>query len=99
MKLSITSQAASHLQDELDLQSGDFVRFHVKYGGHSTIQTSFSLGISTEEPTKVGASSNVNGIEYYIEDSDLWYFETHNLEVDYNAATEEIEYHYEAVKS
>lgn len=94
MNLTITKEAASHLQNELNLEQGAYVRFYVKYGGHSTIQTGFSLGISTDRPNRIGASYETNGVLFYVEEADLWYFENYNLNVDYNDKTEEIEYHY-----
>ncbi|NDI36899.1 HesB/YadR/YfhF family protein [Chengkuizengella sediminis] len=95
MNLTVTPIAANHFKDEFQLQHGDYVQFFVKYGGHSVIQTSFSLGISHDKPEKIGASVEIDNVTYYVEESDLWYFEDHQLQVDFNKQNEEIEYYYD----
>ncbi|MDP5276019.1 HesB/YadR/YfhF family protein [Chengkuizengella axinellae] len=94
MKLTVTPTAADHFMDEFQLKQGDYVHFFVKYGGHSVIQTGFSLGISHDKPEKIGASVKLDDVTYYVEESDLWYFEGHQLKVDFNEHNEEIEYNY-----
>lgn len=85
MKIHISNEAADWYKDELVLKSGDFVRFFARYGGFSTVQQGFSLGLSNEKPEDVGVKQEVNGITYFIEDRDLWYFDENDLYVDFNA--------------
>ncbi|WP_026695796.1 HesB/YadR/YfhF family protein [Peribacillus kribbensis] len=94
MEIKISDEAAKWYEEEMDLKTGDFVRFLARYGGCSTVQSGFSLGISKEEPINPGASSMKNGVTYFIEESDLWYFDNHNLEVGYNVQFQEPEITY-----
>jgi uncharacterized protein YneR len=94
MNIQIDSKSAAWYKEELNLQSGDFVRFFVRYGGHSTIQTGFSLGISKDTPFDIGAKVNVDGITYFIEEKDLWYFEEHDLIVEFKSDYNEPVFHY-----
>ncbi|MFT8323037.1 MAG: HesB/YadR/YfhF family protein [Bacillus sp. (in: firmicutes)] len=94
MKIFISDKAASWYKDEMLLKSGDYVRFFARYGGCSTVQQGFSLGISNEEPINIGVSTQKNGINYYIEDKDLWYFDGNDLLAEFNADANEPEYHY-----
>ena len=71
MKIVINDQAANWYKEEMELNTGDYVRFFARYGGHSTVQQGFSLGISTEEPLDAGISTTKDGITYYIEQKDL----------------------------
>lgn len=89
MKIQISSEAAGWYKQELNLKPGDFVRFYVRYGGCSTVQSGFSLGISTDEPVDIGAKTVEDGITFYIEEKDIWYFDDHDLLVDYHAKYEE----------
>lgn len=85
MKIHISNEAAEWYKDELVLQNGDFVRFFARYGGISTVQQGFSLGLSNEKPEDVGVKQEVNGVTYFIEDRDLWYFDENDLYIDFNA--------------
>jgi uncharacterized protein YneR len=83
MKIHITSDAAAWYKKELNLANGDFVRYYVRYGGYSPIQSGFSLGVSDEEPVDIGAKTDMEGITFYIEEKDLWYFDNHDLMIEY----------------
>ncbi|WP_050614906.1 HesB/YadR/YfhF family protein [Bacillus testis] len=89
MNIYITDQAATWYQDELGLKNGDSVRFFARYGGESTIQAGFSLGIQLEKPINAAAEVKKNNILYFIDESDLWYFDNKDLYVDYNAKKDE----------
>ncbi|MFS0782123.1 HesB/YadR/YfhF family protein [Bacillus sp. 1P06AnD] len=92
MKIYITDQAAQWYQEELDLEKGDSVRFFARYGGESTIQAAFSLGISPEQPENAVVSVEKNGMLYFIDESDLWYFDNKDLYVDFSTEKDEPTY-------
>ncbi|KAB7671117.1 HesB/YadR/YfhF family protein [Bacillus sp. B1-b2] len=94
MKIIISDKAAEWYKEEMLLQAGAYVRFFARYGGCSTVQQGFSLGISSEEPVNIGVSIEKNGIHYYIEEKDLWYFDDQDLYADFNEVANEPEYHY-----
>lgn len=94
MRIHISDEAASWFEDEMVLNEGDFIRFFARYGGCSTVQQGFSLGISKEEPVNPGTEITKNGITYYIEEKDIWYFDQHDLHVEYNDKAREPEYKY-----
>ncbi|WP_019241389.1 MULTISPECIES: HesB/YadR/YfhF family protein [Bacillus] len=89
MNIYISNEAAQWYENEFDLQEGDQVRFFARYGGVSTIQSGFSLGISVDEPNAIGAKIEKNNILYYIEENDLWYFDQHDLHVKFDTILEE----------
>ena len=95
MKITISDQALAWYQEEMGLGDGDFVRFFARYGGSSQVQQGFSLGISTEEPVDIGTKTTKSGITFYIEEKDLWYFDEHDLSIDYNQKINEPEFHFE----
>lgn len=94
MKIHISDEAAAWYEDEMFLSKGDYVRFFARYGGCSTVQQGFSLGISKEEPVNAGAETAKNGITYFIEEKDIWYFDNHDLYVEFNAKAKEPDYKY-----
>ncbi|WP_409293117.1 HesB/YadR/YfhF family protein [Peribacillus sp. SCS-37] len=91
MQIKISEEALKWYTEEMDLKKGDFVRFLARYGGCSTVQSGFSLGISKDDPINPGASVQKNDITFFVEESDLWYFDNHDLEVIYNEKFEEPE--------
>ncbi|WP_342500880.1 HesB/YadR/YfhF family protein [Bacillus sp. FSL K6-4563] len=95
MKLTIKEDALNWYKDELDLEKGDQVRFFVRYGGCSNVQKGFSLGVAKDEPQNAGATAKIEGITFFVEESDIWYFDNHDLHIDYNESVKEPEFHYE----
>lgn len=92
MKIHVSHEAAEWYKDELYLQKGDFVRFFARYGGVSTFQQGFSLGLSTDKPEDVGASEEIDGVTFFIEDKDIWYFDDKDLFIDFNKSHSEPEF-------
>lgn len=92
MKIHISNEAADWYKDELYLKQGDFVRFFARYGGISTVQQGFSLGLSTEKPEDIGAQQVIDGVTFFIEDKDIWYFDDKDLYIDFNAEDAEPEF-------
>lgn len=94
MNIYISDKAAAWYQEEMLLKEGDYVRFFARYGGCSTVQQGFSLGVSNESPYDMGVSTTKNGVHYYIEEKDLWYFDQNDLHVEYNEKAAEPEFVY-----
>jgi len=82
MKLTVTREAADWLRRELSLTRGDSLRFHTMlYGNAASIHPNFSLGLSKEEPKRIGAKTELDGVTYYMEQEDMWYLDGHTLTV------------------
>ncbi|WP_080874550.1 HesB/YadR/YfhF family protein [Oceanobacillus timonensis] len=94
MEITVSEQAANWYKEELDLQDEQNVRFFPRYGGVGGRIAGFSLGIKAEAPENESASTKVNDILFFIEESDDWYFEGADLSVTYDDSSEEpkIEY-------
>ncbi len=90
--MTVTDQAITWFKDELQLNKGDFVQFFVRYGGCGNFQTGFSLGVAEKEPEDPAVSFEKDGIQFYVEKKDEWYFDNEDFYVDYNEDKEEIEY-------
>ncbi|MBA2875472.1 HesB/YadR/YfhF family protein [Thermaerobacillus caldiproteolyticus] len=89
MEIVIKPKAFEWYKEELDLHEGDFVRFFARYGGCGTVQKGFSLGITKETPIHPKAQTTVDGVTFFIEDNDIWYFDNHDLIVDFNEQANE----------
>lgn len=94
MKLKLDKKAANWYINELQLNKGDFVKFFVRYGGCSNIQKGFSLGVVKQIPDEIGVSNEVEGVTFYIENRDLWYFDQHHLIVELDESLNEPRFRY-----
>ncbi|GED30593.1 MULTISPECIES: HesB/YadR/YfhF family protein [Brevibacillus] len=92
MNLTVTAAAVDWFRQEWGCEAGDTIRFFVRYGGVSTVQDSFSMGIAKEQPNEIGLSTTVDGITFYMEKDELWYMNGQGLTVDYLPATDEVDF-------
>ncbi|SHM71085.1 HesB/YadR/YfhF family protein [Gracilibacillus kekensis] len=92
MKMSITKPAVKWFINELDLKEQDSIRFFARYGGFGGVHKGFSLALEKVEPNSPGAEVTEEGIRFFVEESDLWYFDNMNFHIKYSRNMEEIEY-------
>ena len=94
MDIQLSKEAVQWFQDEMLIKEGDHVRFFVRYGGSSPIQDGFSLGVSKDDPIEAAVTKEEDGITFYVEEKDVWYFDGHDLEVAYSDKSEGPSYDY-----
>jgi uncharacterized protein YneR len=94
MKLEVSKEAAQWYINEMNLQNGQKLRFFVRYGGCSTVQSGFSLGVEIAEPFDIGVQTNIEDILFFIEEKDLWYFDQHDLVISLNEKLNEPVFEY-----
>ncbi|WP_339282307.1 hypothetical protein [Oceanobacillus sp. FSL K6-3682] len=94
MDIKVSEQVAKWYKEELALENEKNVRFFPRYGGVGGRIAGFSLGIKAEAPKNETTSTTVEGIHFFVEESDDWYFEGANLSVSYDESKKEpkIEY-------
>lgn len=94
MKIIITDEAMKWFIDEMEVEQGDFIRFYARYGGSSPFHEGFSLGMNREEPHEIAVKTERDGIHFYIERNDEWFFNEHDLHVSVQPQLEELFYEY-----
>ena len=99
MKLTLSEKAIRWFKDEMGLTKGDTLKFFAQIYGSSPVQESYSLGFAKDFPIDIIASAEVEGIVFYVEETDLWYFNGHDLHVDYNEKKDELEFQYNLPQS
>lgn len=95
MKIVITDEAMAWFKEEMDVEQGDAIRFYARYGGSSKFHEGFSLGMNREEPHEIGVEVAVEGVRFYIEKNDEWFFNDHDLHVAVNTQLGELQYSYQ----
>ena len=94
MNIILSDQAMDWFKEEMEAHSGDTIRFYARYGGSSPLHEGFSLGVTKEEPMEPSVKFTNQGILFYIEERDVWYFDGHDLHVDVDPKLQELAYSY-----
>ncbi|MEH7747237.1 HesB/YadR/YfhF family protein [Neobacillus drentensis] len=95
MEIVISTSALNWFKEEVELKKGDKVKFYPKVYGNSPVQEGFSLGFTVDnDPIDIIVKYEAEGFLFYIEERDLWFFNQHDLHVDYNEQRDEVEYSY-----
>ncbi len=95
MDIVISKSALQWFKNEVELKAGDKVKFYPKVYGNSPVQEGFSLGFTVDnEPIDIITKFEAEGMWFYIEERDLWFFNGHDLHVGYNEEIDEVEYSY-----
>lgn len=86
MNLSISKEAAHWYEQEYEVSEATDLRIYVRYGGVGGLIPGFSIGLNIEKAlsSDVYVKVQVNHIQFYIIDSDAWYFENHDLHVGFD---------------
>lgn len=91
MRLFVSKEAAQWYIKEMGLKENDSIKFYGKvYGPHD----GFSIALTKMEPSRPFELITVEGINFYIEKSDAWFFTDKDLKVVWNEEKKEPEYEY-----
>jgi len=82
LEIVISKEVADWYKDELHLKDGDAIRFFVRYGGVGGNIPGFSLGVNVEKQKKPHKTVSISNIDFFVEESDVWYFEDQDLHVN-----------------
>lgn len=98
MEIKISEQAQNWFENELGIASGKGVRFLGKVYGDTQVHEGFSVGIDVDSPIDPIGITEINGIPYFVEAGDNWFFSGYNLEVGFDESTKEPEYIFHEIK-
>lgn len=96
MKLFVEDRAAQWFKEEVGLAEGAGIRFKVKIYGSSPVNDAFALSIESEKPRNSEIEFTApNGLLFYIEADDVWFFQGHDLRVSFDEELQEPIYIYQ----
>ncbi|MCM3637607.1 HesB/YadR/YfhF family protein [Sporosarcina luteola] len=95
MKIVLSDDARKWFEEEMEAQTGDYIKFFARYGGSSSLHEGFSLGVMKEVPDELAVETERDGVHFYIEQRDYWFFDEHDLHVDVDSHLNELVYTYE----
>lgn len=93
MEIIVKPKAAAWYQEEVGIKPGFGIRFKAKIYANSPINEGFGLAFDTDEPVQpISQTTTENGILFFVEENDEWFFNGHDLMVDYNEKLKEPRY-------
>lgn len=90
MFISIDERAASWFNKEFEIDKPFTIRMYPQYAGFGEKNKGYSLAFSVESPTNAGYTKDINGITFYVEGNDVWFFENTETYLSVNDLSEEI---------
>jgi uncharacterized protein YneR len=75
MMISIDEKAFSWFNKEFELSKPFSIRMFPQYAGLGEKHKGYSLAFSAETPTNAGFTKEINGITFYVEGNDIWFFD------------------------
>ncbi|MEH7093533.1 HesB/YadR/YfhF family protein [Neobacillus vireti] len=94
MFISIDEKAALWFMREFEMKKPINIRLFPQYAGFGEKNKGFSLAFSAEQPENVGYTQEMNGITFYVEGNDIWFFEDTETYLSFNEVIEEIQINY-----
>ena len=88
MKLTIDEKSQAWFEEEMGVSKERGVRFLGKVYGCSPIHEGFSLAVEVDTPNNPFVSVEKNGIIYFVETGDEWFFQGHDLDVVFDEVIE-----------
>ncbi|WP_192987092.1 HesB/YadR/YfhF family protein [Carnobacterium mobile] len=89
MKIELTPAAIEWFENEVGVSPESGVRFLGKVYGKTNVHEGFSVGMAVGQPEDALVKEEINGVLYFIEKNDEWFFSGYDLQVDFNAEKDE----------
>jgi uncharacterized protein YneR len=75
MFISVDEKAVSWFKNEFETIKEVSIRMFPRYAGFGEQHKGYTLAFSAETPENAGLSQEINGITFFVEGSDTWFFE------------------------
>ncbi len=74
MLISIDEKATTWFTREFEFNKPFSIRMYPQYAGFGQKNKGYTLAFSAETPTNEGYTTKINGITFFVEDNDVWFF-------------------------
>lgn len=88
MLISIDEKAFGWFTKEFEMKDSLNIRMFPQYAGFGKKNKEFCLGFSAETPTNAQYKQEINGITFYFEENDAWFFNDTDTYLSINEANE-----------
>ncbi|MEH7885040.1 hypothetical protein V7654_12055 [Bacillus sp. JJ1609] len=90
MTISIDQSAYKWFENEFGTAKPFFIRLYPQYGGFGDKNKGYSLAFALETPAIAAEQQEIDGITFFVESNDTWFFEETDVEIKYSEAEQEI---------
>lgn len=97
MKVTVTPEVLEWFKKEITMDSHQGIRFFGKVYGSTQVHEGFSVGMSVDQPERPLYQTTIDGILFFVEESDDWFFQGYDMKVEYNEQLKEPAYHFSEV--
>jgi len=91
MFISIDEKAALWFTKEFEMNKPISIRMFPQYAGFGEKNKGYSLAFSTEAPANLEYTQELNGITFFVEGNDIWFFKDTETYLSFNDELEEIQ--------
>ncbi|NRD78322.1 hypothetical protein HPT25_13200 [Bacillus sp. BRMEA1] len=91
MFISIDEKAISWFKKEFDIINPASIKMYPQYAGFGEKHKGYSLAFSIELPDNIGFAKEMNGIQFFVESNDVWFFEDAETYLSVNEHTDELQ--------
>ncbi|WP_040204378.1 HesB/YadR/YfhF family protein [Neobacillus jeddahensis] len=97
MFISIDEKATSWFSQEFDISKPISIRLFPQYAGFGQKHKGFSLAFSAEYPSNIEFTKEINGITFFVEGNDVWFFEDTETYLTVDDLLEELKVTYKEI--
>lgn len=84
-KISLSPRILQWFKEDMHLKEGNGVKFFGKVYGETNAHSGFSAGMArADHPNKPVVDQVIDGIHFYIQTSDYWFFDGLDVQVGYD---------------
>lgn len=95
MQIILEDKAVKWFEEEVGIPEGGGIRFKAKIYGSSPVNETFALQIEPTTPhSPVVEVESENGLSFFVEKDDEWFFQGHDLVVSFDDELNEPKYIY-----
>ncbi|GGI64509.1 HesB/YadR/YfhF family protein [Enterococcus alcedinis] len=97
MKVTVTPEVLEWFKKEIVIDSHQGIRFFGKVYGSTQVHEGFSVGMSVDQPERPLYQTTIDGVLFFVEESDDWFFQGYNMQVNYNEQLKEPAYSFSEI--
>ncbi|WP_041450159.1 HesB/YadR/YfhF family protein [Amphibacillus xylanus] len=95
MNIEATDRALKWFKEDYGVNESEYVKFYPQIYGTSPVQKNFALAfLKVDQPIGEAIIFERDKVRFLVEQDDLWFFDGHDLKIDYLEEQDEITFEY-----
>ncbi|MBM4762798.1 hypothetical protein [Bacillus sp. B15-48] len=81
--ITIENNAFKWFESEFEVPKPFFIRLYPQYAGFGEKNKGYSLAFSLEKPSLPESQQEINGITFFVESNDTWFFDDTKVSIQF----------------